>query len=136
LFGREKVGQYALKSAGDWELRQLIAAARNDVARLRDRVRSGHALAARWRAGDTTLTGQQQRDAEMLAQIAGTGIVPCLDCRNTALTEANRTALASEAADITRQLASRPALPPLLQARLTDRRSQITRFLSSYPETP
>ncbi len=35
-----------------------------------------------------------------------------LDCRNTALTEANRTALANEAADITRQLASRPALPP------------------------
>jgi hypothetical protein len=48
------------------------------VASQADRVRSGHALAARWRAGDTTLTGQQQRDAEMLAQIAGTGIVPCL----------------------------------------------------------
>ena len=78
---------------------------------------------------------QQQHDTR---GTAGPSLGHCkpLDCRNTALTEDNRTALAREAADITRQLASRPALPPLLQARLTDRRSQITRFLSSYPETP
>ncbi len=57
----------------DHELRQLIAAARTDVARLQDRIRSGHALAGRWRAGDTELTGRQRIDAEMLARIAETG---------------------------------------------------------------
>jgi hypothetical protein len=62
----------------DHELRQVIAAARTDAGRLRDRIRSGHALAGRWRAGDAELTGQQRHDAEMLARIADTGAVPRL----------------------------------------------------------
>jgi hypothetical protein len=77
---------------------------------------------------------QQQHDTHGTAR-PSLGDCKPLDCRNTALTGGNRTALAREASDITRQLASRPALPPLLQARLSDRREQITRFLSSYPET-
>ncbi len=48
---------------------------------------------------------------------------------------ARRTGLARESTDITLQLASRPVLPPLLQARLSDRRDQMTAFLCSYPET-
>lgn len=59
-----------------------------------------------------------------------------LECRNTALTAGNTTALRGEITTITRQLASRPALPPLLRARLTARRDQITEFLSRYPESP
>ena len=57
-----------------------------------------------------------------------------LQCRNTALTADNKAALADEAADITRQLKQRPTLPPLLQARLTTRRNQITDFLARHPD--
>jgi integrase len=59
-----------------------------------------------------------------------------LECRNTALTADNKTALSHEAAEITRQLASRPLLPPLLQARLAARQDQITTFLNRYPDRP
>ena len=59
-----------------------------------------------------------------------------LECRNTALTADNKIALSQEAAEIARQLASRPVLPPLLQARLAARRDQITTFLSRYPDRP
>ncbi len=77
---------------------------------------------------------QQQHDAHGKPR-PSLGHCKPLDCRNTALTAGNRTALAREATDITLQLASRPVLPPLLQARLSDRRDQITAFLCSYPET-
>jgi len=59
-----------------------------------------------------------------------------LECRNTALTADNTAALSAEIAAITGQLAARPVLPPLLQARLTTRRDQIASFLSRYQETP
>jgi hypothetical protein len=57
-----------------------------------------------------------------------------LECRNTALTADNKAALGREAAEISRRLAQRPALPPLLQARLTARKDQITGFLARYPD--
>jgi integrase len=57
-----------------------------------------------------------------------------LECRNTALTIDNKSALSQEAAEITRQLAGRPLLPPLLQARLATRQDQIGAFLSRYPD--
>jgi hypothetical protein len=60
----------------DNELRQVITAARSDVARLRDRLRSGHALAAGWQQDRGELTGPQRREAELLADIAATGEVP------------------------------------------------------------
>ena len=91
----------------DHELRQLIAAARTDVARLRDRIRSGHALAARWRTGDTEMTGRQRTDAEMLARIADTGVVPCLGLDNVS-EQAARRELAS------RLFVTLPDLWPLL----------------------
>ena len=59
-----------------------------------------------------------------------------LECRNIALTADNKAALSREAAEITRQLAARPLLPPLLQARLAGRRDQITPFLNRYPDRP
>ncbi len=59
-----------------------------------------------------------------------------LECRNTALTSDNKSALSQEAAEIARQLTARPLLPPLLQARLASRRDQISAFLSRYPDRP
>lgn len=58
-----------------------------------------------------------------------------LDCRNTALTPANRTALRAEADQISIQLDQRPPLPPLLIHRLTDRRDKITTFLTRHEPT-
>jgi len=60
----------------DGELRQVITAARSDVARLRDGIRAGHALAARWQQGRSELAGPQRGEAELLAGIAATGEVP------------------------------------------------------------
>lgn len=59
-----------------------------------------------------------------------------LDCRNTALTAANTAALREEVTRLDRQLTARPALAPLLHARLTSRRDQIRAFLARYPEHP
>lgn len=55
-----------------------------------------------------------------------------LDCRNTALTTANRTALRAEADQISVQLDQRPSLPPMLIHRLIDRRDKITTFLTRH----
>ena len=52
-----------------------------------------------------------------------------LQCRNVALTPGNRDTLAEEAASLDTALAAVPALPPLLQRRLRDRRQAITDFL-------
>jgi len=77
----------------------------------------------------------QQRDARGALRPSLGNCRP-LECRNTALTADNKTALSQEAAEITRQLASRPVLPLLLQARLAARRDKITTFLSRYPDRP
>lgn len=55
-----------------------------------------------------------------------------LDCSNVALTAANITAFHTEITEIEGHLAARPALPPLLQQRLTTRRQEITGFLDRY----
>jgi hypothetical protein len=60
----------------DSELRQVITAARSDVVSLRNRIRCGQALAARWQQGDSELTGPQRQEAGSLAGIAATGEVP------------------------------------------------------------
>jgi hypothetical protein len=57
-----------------------------------------------------------------------------LQCRNTALIDGNKEELRREVADIGQQLTQRPALPPLLQARLVERQEQITEFLSRYQD--
>lgn len=60
-----------------------------------------------------------------------------LDCANVALTRANHAALCGEMSHIEHELAGRPALPPLLQHRLTERRDRIAAFLSRHAtETP
>jgi hypothetical protein len=78
---------------------------------------------------------RQQHDTH---GIPGPSLGSCrpLECRNTALTADNKGALSREAAQITRQLAARPVLPPLLQARLAERREQISQFLSRHPDRP
>ena len=53
-----------------------------------------------------------------------------LACHNVALTPDNIAAWQREVDRITRRLATRPPLPPLLQRRLEDRRAEITTFLS------
>jgi hypothetical protein len=60
----------------DNELRQIIAAARSEVAGIRDRIRAGRALAARARQDPTGLTGQAERDARPLAEMTVSGSVP------------------------------------------------------------
>jgi hypothetical protein len=52
-----------------------------------------------------------------------------LDCRNTALTRQNVQVLGDETRRIDAELAQVPALPSLLVARLTERRTKITTFL-------
>ncbi len=52
-----------------------------------------------------------------------------LACRNVALTPENTAAWQREIDRITRRLATRPALPPLLRHRLEARRTEITAFL-------
>jgi hypothetical protein len=53
-----------------------------------------------------------------------------LACRNVALTPANTAAWQREIDRITRRLAARPALPPLLRHRLEARQAEIIAFLS------
>jgi hypothetical protein len=53
-----------------------------------------------------------------------------LDCRNTALTAANRDALHAETTRLDAALGERPALPPLLAHRLAARHSKIISFLA------
>ncbi len=55
-----------------------------------------------------------------------------LDCRNTALTRQNVRVLGEEARRIDAELAHVPALPPLLAARLSERRTKITTFLARH----
>ncbi len=52
-----------------------------------------------------------------------------LACRNVALTPENIAAWQREIDRITKRLATRPTLPPLLRHRLEERRAEITAFL-------
>lgn len=52
-----------------------------------------------------------------------------LTCRNVALTADNRETWVNELAMLDANLASRPSLPPVLEARLTERRRQILKLL-------
>ena len=53
-------------------------------------------------------------------------------CANVALTPANTTAWQAEIDHIDQRLAERPPLPPLLAARLHDRRAEVTGFLTRH----
>ncbi|MFG1858926.1 site-specific integrase [Actinomadura geliboluensis] len=74
---------------------------------------------------------------EKKAELSGK-IVPDLGdckpllCQNTALTPANIVSWEDEIARIDRQLARRPALPPLLQHNLTGRKTDIEVFLARH----
>jgi hypothetical protein len=72
----EGVAFSATTGYSDNELRQVITAARADVVCLRDRLRSGHALAARAQHDTSGLTAEQQHEARVLAGIAAAGKVP------------------------------------------------------------
>jgi hypothetical protein len=78
---------------------------------------------------------RQQHDAHGIPR-PSLGSCQPLECRNTALTADNKAALRREAGQISRQLAAGPVLPPLLQARLAERRDQIDEFLGRYPDRP
>ncbi|WP_034087299.1 hypothetical protein [Streptacidiphilus albus] len=58
-----------------------------------------------------------------------------LACRNVALTPENTAAWQREIDRITRRLATRPTLPPLLRHRLEARRTEITAFLTENTTT-
>lgn len=58
-----------------------------------------------------------------------------LHCRNVALTSGNIAALRAETTTIDTELTQRPALPPLLRTRLTQRREQIVQFTERYDPT-
>lgn len=62
----------------DGELSRLIATARRDVARIRDRIDAGEALLARFHTGADTLRGEERARAKALDALAGTGEVPRL----------------------------------------------------------
>lgn len=53
-------------------------------------------------------------------------------CANVALTPANTTVWQAEIGHIDQRLAERPPLPPLLAARLHDRRAEVTGFLTRH----
>jgi integrase len=74
---------------------------------------------------------QQRRDGTGTPRPSPSTCQP-LDCRNTALTRQNVRALREEARRIDAELAQVPALPPLLAARLSERRTKITTFLARH----
>lgn len=60
----------------DREFRDLVAAARSDVANIRDRLRGGERLLSRWRADPDIVTGADHDLAALLDQVARDGAVP------------------------------------------------------------
>lgn len=58
-----------------------------------------------------------------------------LTCRNTALTDENLNTWHEELATITRDLSSKPSLPPLLIARLEARHEQVAQFIARHQES-
>lgn len=74
---------------------------------------------------------QQRRDSNGTPRPSPSTCQP-LDCRNTALTRQNVRALGEETRRIDAELAQIPELPPLLVARLNERRTKITTFLARH----
>lgn len=72
---------------------------------------------------------QQRRDSHGEFRPDLGGCQP-LHCRNVALTAHNINNLREEVARIDRELAARPPIPPLLEARLRTRQAEITEFLN------
>jgi hypothetical protein len=60
----------------DGELNRLVRAARADVAEIRDRIRAGWDLVARYRHNPNTVAPDDRLLAEQLADIAATGRIP------------------------------------------------------------
>ncbi|WP_218952312.1 hypothetical protein [Amycolatopsis anabasis] len=61
------------------EFARLVAAARADVANLRDRIQAGETLVGRYRTAPGTLEPEQREHAAVLARMASTGAVPPLE---------------------------------------------------------
>ena len=74
---------------------------------------------------------QQRRDSTGTPRPSPSTCQP-LDCRNTTLTRQNVQTLHEETRRIDTELARIPALPPLLAARLSERRTKITTFLARH----
>lgn len=78
-----------------------------------------------------------RRDSEIAGPTPELADCKPLTCRNVALTTDNIAAWNNEIGKIDRQLTRRPQLPPLLQHRLQQRRTDITAFLARHtPEQP
>jgi hypothetical protein len=60
----------------DREFRQIVAAARADVAGIRDRIQAAETLLERYQREPHSLTDDEYRNAEVLADMADSGFVP------------------------------------------------------------
>lgn len=89
------------------ELARLITIARRDVVRIRDRIQAGEQLLARHHADPNNLSLAEKAEAELLASIAETGVVPA-DPRPMHLALPARTQIAG------RLFLTMPDLTPLL----------------------
>lgn len=63
----------------DGELAQIVTAARSDAVAISARIEAGQRLAARYREAPATLSPAEELRARRLAEITGTGLVPCPD---------------------------------------------------------
>jgi hypothetical protein len=70
---RQGVGGYS-----DGELRRLLARLRQDAAHIRDRIEAGQSLAERFRTEPEAIGSPEREQAQTLAEIAQSGIVPLL----------------------------------------------------------
>ena len=135
-------GEHLLAVIDKHEHECLTGPAASEAAQRLSGSVSGHVSAASSSATAGNSNGsckrrprRQQHDADGTLR-PSLGSCRPLECRDTALTADNKAALRREATEIIRQLAIRPVLPPLLQARLAARRDQITTFLGRYPDRP
>ncbi|PPJ25648.1 hypothetical protein C5F51_22750 [Nocardia nova] len=62
----------------DGELNRIVRAARADVAQIRDRIRAGRGLVARYRLDPREISPEERPLAQQLSEIAATGVVPRL----------------------------------------------------------
>ncbi|NGY65082.1 hypothetical protein G7043_39835 [Lentzea sp. NEAU-D13] len=81
-------------SDGEWA--RLVAAARADVAAIRDRIDAGERLVAAWSADPSSLSDPDQVVAAQLAGIARTGVVPRLPESGVYRERRARTAVAQQ----------------------------------------
>jgi hypothetical protein len=78
----------------DGEFRRLVSAALADTASIRNRIRAGERLLARWVNPADEVTGTEHQLAGQPAKIAAGGEVPCTDELDAARQMTARTALA------------------------------------------